>query len=263
MSASTPPATAEFKTAICEEQPCADNPFVAQQRYLKGYACDELWRHAQLLDVVLLHFLDELPGDRHRAMTNCLMIGLMNLGPRQADTRAAMVAGISKTRPEHLLPLGLLAGQGHSSGALAVAEAHRFIQKNARRAAGQCLQNLLAAADDGAPAVPGFGTVYGSRDPLLQALAADVQATVPDSPVFAWCSDLLSHLGEYQQGWLAPGVMAACGLELGLRARETMGLYQFIRSLSILAFGLEQSHAPLKHAPLLDEQHYEFKHTAR
>lgn len=248
----------EFKTAICEEVALDNNPFVAQTRFIKGYACDELWQQASGLDVILLHFLDDLPSPAHSALFNTLMIGLMNMGPREADNRAAMTAGISKTRPEHLLPLGLLSGQGHASGATAVLNAHSFIQTHRKTPAQEVLANLATEASNTSVTIPGFGTLYGSIDPSLQRLSKAVAMHTPQSDVFAWCFDLANGLNDYRQGWLAPGLMAASAIEMGIGPREAMGLYQLIKSVSILVYGLEQSHAPLQHAPLLDDEFYEF-----
>ena len=57
-------------------------------------------------------------------------------------------------------------------------------------------------------------------------------------------------------GWLKTGIAAAVFCELGIGARESVGLFQLICAPGIFAHGVEQTHKPITAIPMLaDEQH--------
>jgi len=239
-------------TRICFEQPCPDNPYNAQKRLLQGYDLMELWRDASYVDVLLLLFTGELPQPQQRRFLEMLMVGLINPGPRHGAVRAAMLAGVSKTAPEHLLPLGLLTGSGEQGGALAVAASHAYLQSHLEEDPSVCAQKCLSVG----PA-PGFGTHHGGPEPIWQQLGEDLTAAWPGSPVMNWCGIFAATLSKSGQGWLAPGLVAAAGLALNLGARESMGLYQLLIAPGVVAQGMEQTHRPISSNPLLADDHYE------
>ncbi len=252
------PIKAEFSTAICFEQANTQNPFLAQARFIRGYRDRELWQTKSFIEVLLLHFLGELPDPKQTQVLETLFVGLMNLGPRDTGTRAAMVAGISKTRPEHLLPIGLLAIQGTKNGSSEVEAAHEFIRSHmAIEPRAWVAQQLPEASSAAQQPYPGFGAVYGDIDPILTLLAQDIFALVPDSNVFQWCQNFVVELRSLNQGWLVSGLVAAVCLELGVAKRESIAIFQLARSVGIAAHGMEQSHQPLTHAPMLGDDHYE------
>lgn len=258
MDASDKSRTVEFTTSICYEKPSLHNSFIAETRYIQGYDCQQLWRQRGFMDVLLLHFIGELPQPKQVHALEMLFVGLMNLGPRDSAIRSAMLAGITKTRPEHLLPIGLLASQGERNGASEVATAHQFMVRHRGIDASICLQSCIAPMKpDAGPLAPGFGSSYGSIDPILQALAEDIGNLLPDSEIFSWCQSLATLLRNHDQGWLAPGLVAAMCVELGIGAREGMGLYQLAKSVGILAQGMEQTHLPIAQAPMLKDEFYE------
>jgi citrate synthase len=252
----SPDACPAFVTRICREQPCPDNPYNAQKRLLHGYDLAELWRQVGFVDALLLLFTGELPQPQQRRFLELLMVGLINPGPRHPAVRAAMLAGVSKTAPEHLLPLGLLTGSGEQGGALEVVACHNYLQSRLE-------EDPFARACDclaGEPA-PGFGTRHGGPEPMWQKLGEDLVAVWPESPVMAWCGTFAATLARSGQGWLAPGLVAAAGLALDLGARESLGLYQLLIAPGVVAQGMEQTHRPISSNPLLADSHYELSHT--
>lgn len=255
---------AEFATSICFEQPVKDNPFLAQTRSIMGYDCRDLWRNTSFFDVLLLHFIGELPEPRHRRTIELLFTGLMNMGPRDVAIRSAMLAGLTKTRPEHLLPMGLLACEGERNGANEVEASYRFIQQHMGAPASVCLKACLTHVTDSdlqknlVHIVPGFGASYTEIDPIMQELAKEIALQLGNSPVFSWCETLISGLALYKQGWLAPGLVAAVCIEVGIGAREAIGIFQLAKSVGVLAHGMEQTHSPISEAPMLGDDHYEY-----
>lgn len=241
-----------FVTRICEEEPCADNPYNARRRRLHGYDLAELWRHRGFADALLLLWTGELPPPAQRRVLEQLLVGLMNPGPRHPAVRAAMLAGVSKTAPEHLLPLGLLTGSGERGGALEVVAGHAYLEQHRTLDAVACARTALA----GEP-VPGFGTRHGGPEPVWQQLGQDLVAAWPESQVMTWCGLFAATLAAGGCGWQATGLAAAVGLALGLGARESLGLYQLAIAPGVVAHGMEQTHRPISSNPVLPDAHYQ------
>jgi citrate synthase len=240
-----------FVTRICLEQPCEDNPYNASQRLIHGYDLAELWRNLGFVDALLLLLTGELPQPPQRLLLERLLIGLMNPGPRHPAVRAAMLAGVSKTAPEHLLSLGLLTGSGEQGGALEVIASHSYLEKHIMSDATDCARACLAVE-----LAPGFGIRHGGPEPVWQQLGQDLVSAWPESPVMEWCGTFAATLAEGNRGWLAPGLVAAVGLALGLGARESMGLYQLSIAPGVMIQGMEQTHRPISSNPVLPDASY-------
>lgn len=247
-----------FRTNISLEEATDESKFVAAQRYVRGYAVDELWQHCSFIEVLLLMFTGDIPSHASAAVLERLFIGLMTAGPRDAGVRAAMTAGISKTAEEHLLPIGLIAGSGENNGANEVKAACKFIIKFSKTDPHKCSQNLISQGIVGEQHIaPGFGGHYGQADPILARLADDCFAMLPESRIFAWCRTFVAALAPHQQGWLAPGLVAAVCCELGIRANEAVAIYQLCKAPGIAAHGFEQLRYPIQSNPLLADDDYE------
>lgn len=254
MSSPTEAATKpDFTTTICLEQPLANNPYVAERRYISGYNVADLWRNCHYCDGLHLLLTGELPTQPQRRLLEILLLGLLNPGPRHPAVRAAMLAGVSKTGPEHLLPLGLLTGSGVRGGALEVEQAWAFINSHLHQDAPALAVQCLAEARP----TPGFGSSFGVVEPIWQQLAGDLIAVMPEEPVLSWCRDFCSVLHGQNQGWLLPGLVAAVGLMLGLDARKCIGLWQLALAPAVMAHGMEQTHKPISSNALLRDDQYD------
>lgn len=254
MSSTTEQTTRpDFTTRLCLETPTPHNPYVTEHRYIAGYHVADLWRGRSYCDVLLLLFLGELPTPAQTRFAETLLIGLLNPGPRHPAVRAAMLAGVSKTAPEHLLSIGLLTGSGAQGGALEVEAAHAFIaghlDRDPQHTAAKCRSEQLPT--------PGFGAEFGEPEPIWQQLVADLTGILPESRVMQWSEQFALALTPSRQGWLLPGVAAAAGLALGLGPRETLALFQLAIAPGVIAHGMEQTHNPISNNPLLRDNQYE------
>lgn len=247
-----------FNTSICLEEATDGNPFVAQQRYIRGFPVDELWQHSSFIETLLLMFTGDIPSHTSAALLERLFVGLMNLGPRDAGVRAAMTAGVSNTAEEHLLPIGLIATGGENNGAGEIKPACKFIIKNSKTDPIQCARDLMAQPrPTHAHIAPGFGGHYGTIDPILARLAEDCFTLMPDSRIFNWCRTFTAEIAACHQGLLAPGLVAAVCCELGIRATEAVAIYQLCKAPGIAAQGFEQLRHPIQSNPLLADEDYE------
>lgn len=241
-------------TRICLEHPTPDNPYICQQQFLAGYNTLELVEKSSFTDVLLLLLRLEIPEPEHKRLLETLMIGLINPGPRHPATKAAMSASISKTNAEHILPASLSVMGGSRGGAAEVSESYIFIQNNADTPVAEVLP--VANLEATQRFAPGFGRHFGGYDHFIHTLAEKLIAINGASKYLSFAVQLGEHLHAQSAGLLDVGLAAAVMCDLGLGARESAVLYQFIRAPGLLAHGLEQTHRPINAIPLLEDEHY-------
>lgn len=252
------------QTNILLEIPSEQNPYISRKNYLQGYDLNQLVEKKSFTDTLLLLFLGELPTPAHSQLLERLMIALINLGPRHPAVKASMTAGVSKTNTEHLLPIGLNVLGGEQNGALEVAAAVNFIQQHWQACPVQTADEILNQAQSVELAgenhiIAGFGNQYGAVDDLCQALASSVFNPFiqqQSDSILAWVLRFSQQLNSANFGLLKTGLAAAVFCQLGIAARESVGLFQLVCAPGIFAHGVEQTHKPITAMPMLkDEQH--------
>lgn len=237
-------------TRITEEIADADHPYLAVQQRIHGYDLIELMQHRSASDVQFLLFTGELPSAAQAQLFAQLQIALCNAGPRHPATRAVMTAAISKAKPEHLLPIGLQVLGGERQGAAAVARAWYALRQRLDAAQPVTADELLPE---------GFGTLYDAPDPLQATLLRQLAALPAAGPALQLCVALQQIAEPRELGILDVGLCAAACLDLGIGARESIGVYQWLRVPGLLAHGMEQTHKPITESPLLADDDYEFQ----
>ena len=264
-------------TKLCLEVPADNNAFLTEKRYLTGYDIESLTSKVSYIESLYLLFKQELPSPQQTTLLNALFVALINAGPRDEAVRASMAAGVSKTRAEHLLPIGLTVLGGANNGAQAVERAYSFIEQQVNKSLSdnnslnsKLLDDVIAKLLNDIPNInsitpeltvehcPGFGQHYGDIDKLTARLSQSIFEIMPDSIIFSWCQAFNQKLNKYNVGISPIGLAAAVFLELKLGARESIGLYQLLRAPGILAQGMEQTHKPITAIPMLKDQEYHF-----
>lgn len=247
------------KTQICLEEATADNPYVCEKQYLSGYNTLDLTTDRSFIDVLLLLFKLELPNPDERQLLECLMIGLINPGPRHAATKAAMSVGISKANTEHILPISLAVLGGNKGGSGEVSQAYHFIKSNVQQEIDTLSpSNDLEKEDRFAP---GFGRTFGQADSYIASLANTLHTKCKTGDCFNWSMNLSKRLAKDQAGILDVGLAAAVFCDLQLGARESAALYQLIRAPGLIAHGLEQTHRPINDIPLVEDSNYVYTYS--
>ena len=254
-------------TGICFEQPSKNNPYLADKMFLAGYDIEQLVQKRSYVDTLYLLFKGELPTPQQARLLESLMMALINAGPRDAAVKAAMTAGVSKTKTEHILPIGLSVLGGENNGAQTVASAYQFIEKNLAKQP-KALVNEIShvihqsdnkhLAEKLSTLCPGFIQSYGEIDPICERLSTQLFSLQVQSPVFKWVKRLLAALKPLNIGISPVGLAASTFLELKLGARESIGLFQLLRAPGILAHGVEQTHKPVTAIPMLPDEQYQF-----
>lgn len=240
-----------YATAIFEEIPAADNPYLAERVNCRGYEQVELCKNAGFVDYLYLLLRGDLPSAPQSSLLNRALIAFSNPGVRHPATRAAVTAAVGKTVPSGVLPVALLVLGSERDGAESVSSAMRFLRK-ARR-----LEPDTEAAD-GSEYV--FGLTAGSGDRHLDALC-DTLNPLGEYPCLQWGR---SHLQARRArgetiGWLYSGLVAATFTDLGIAPRYAPGLLQLMAAPGLLAQGMEHAHREPTVLPFLPDERCEIE----
>ncbi len=252
------------KTKIWYEEPCHNNPYLAKKCRLYGYELTELIEKKSYIDVLYLLFSGKLPTKNQAILLEKLMISCMNLGPRHPANRAAMTAGICKTRTVHLLPIGLMTLGGEHLGAVTVEQSMQFLNNHCSDDPEILADRILSKSSH--PTIkgdwhiaPGFGSRFSGIDPLPNTIALHLSNILNDTKcaqTIKWGNQFVNILQSHQLGWLMPGIAAATFVDLDIAPREGSALFQLICSPGILAHALEQSHKPVTDMPFVEDENY-------
>ena len=250
----------KIATKIWHELPSEQNPYIAQQSRCHGYDLIDLVKERSYVEVLYLLFRSELPTKEEAAIFEQLLVSFINPGPRHPATRSAIVTGVGKTDPVHILPIALSTLGGNFQGAGEVEPAVRFLRKNAKKPPKQVALSLLdenAKPTTGDWSIaPGFGSYYGGVDLMAEQLAQQM-ATLPGcGKLLAWGNELSHALNECQMGWLKTGVAAAVLADLGFLPFACASLYQLINAPGLLAHGLEYCNKPMTSYPFPEDKDY-------
>lgn len=247
-------------TRIWDEEPTADNPYLAEKSRCHGYDILELAQHRSFAEVLFLLFSGELPTDEQAGLLETLMIAFINPGPRHPATRAAMNTGVGKSRPVHILPIGLSVMGGAHLGGEETEAAMRYLRKHQRIDPQAHAEELLAEnqrpVEGDWHIIPGFGSRYGGIDPLPRKVALILKESPGCGKSIRWGNAFSNRVKPVGLGWLTPGIVAAVLCDLGFHPRSGGGLFQLISAPGILAHGLEMANKPINAMPFLDEENY-------
>lgn len=260
--------TRRTATKIWEEKASEDNPYIPYAVNCHGYDLLDLVKKKSFVDVFYLLFRGELPTGDESELLEALMIGLINPGPRHTATRAAMNAGVGKTQPVHILPIGLSVLGGSHHGASVIDDSMRFLRKskklNARIYAEKMLENLdidmnAKSRDESEffnAESPGFGRYYGGVDIVSKNLV-DLLLTLPGSgDALTWGAEVHTVTEEHGIGLLSTGIAAAVFADLGFQPRIGGSLFQLLRAPGIAAHGVEMANKHFTAMPFVGDEDY-------
>jgi len=250
----------KISTKIWHEQPSEQNPYVAKQSRCHGYDLIELAKERSYIDVLYLLFRSELPTKEEAAIFEQLLTSFINPGPRHPATRSAIVAGVGKTDPVHILPIALSTMGGAFQGAGEVEPAVRFLRKNAKKPSKQVALGLIEKGTKPTEGdwliAPGFGSYYGGVDLMAGQLAQQMASLPGCGKLLMWGNELANELHDQQIGWLKTGVAAAVLADLGFLPFACAALYQLISAPGLLAHGLEYCKKPMTSYPFPEDKDY-------
>lgn len=237
-------------TAIWQETPKADNPFLAEQVRCHGYDLMQLLPKCSYPEMLFLLFRGELPSEPEAELLEKLMMAFINPGPRHPATYAAMNAGVGRTRKGHILPIGLEILSGEHLGGEEVQKCMKFLAEAKSGNPTELAAKLIVQFDSSGiqphetgdiHPVPGFGTHFGDVDPMSSQIAEFLGTLAGSGETMEWAKWFATGLGARNMGWLPTGVVAAVLCDLGFHYHAGPGLYQIISAPGILAHGLEMA----------------------
>ena len=248
-----------IRTKIWQEFASTDNPFISQKTLCHGYDFDALLDRYGWTQLLFLVFRGELPTAQEDSYLNLLMSSMINPGPRDAATRAAMNCGIGKTPLATILTTGLTIRGGMAEGSLNVENAMRFLlgqlqaQNSQDSESGDFALTLIRNYErsrienseyDIIPLPidpPGFGLYYGEQDPRAITLLAKIKSRGNIGNYLSLALNLESHLSEERGIFLTQGgVIASALCDLGFSPEQGSGIFLIAGSVGIFAHGIEQ-----------------------
>ncbi|MBL1261599.1 MAG: hypothetical protein COB33_013845 [Thiotrichaceae bacterium] len=252
----------KITTRIWEEVPSKGNPYIAASHRCHGYDLLELMQQKSYVEMFYLLFRGNLPSSDECQLLEQLMVGLINPGPRHPATRAAMNAGVGKSDPQNVLPIGLIIMGGEHLGAGAVEDAIRFMRKHYKEDPIETAETMLTELAEQRPQegdwyiAPGFGSHFSGIE-LMPSQLASVLAKLPGSgSMLEWGERFSSALNKEGMGWLTVGVAAAVFADLGFHPRYGAGLFQLLSAPGLLAHGMEQANKPITAMPFVSDSAY-------
>lgn len=252
--------TDRTSTRISNETPAKHNPYITEHVHYYGYDLFELMQKRSYVDVLFLLFHGELPSKHQAQLLEALLIGLINLGPRHPATRAAMNAGVGKTKPAHILPIGLSVSGGAWLGGMEVSDSMQWLKSNRKQDPSDLADSLVTASSHNNEGdwhvAPGFGSRFGDIDLIPQKLIKQLTDSPGSGDFLLWASEFAQELNKHALGCLITGVAAAALLDLGFHPRTGAGLFQLISAPGLLAHGLELSNKPRTAMPFLSDENY-------
>lgn len=247
-------------TKISCEIPAKHNPYITEQVQYYGYDLFDLMQKRSYVDVLFLLFQGELPTQPQAQLFEALLIALINLGPRHPATRAAMNAGVGKTRPAHILPISLSVSGGAWLGGNEVSESMRWLKNNKKDDPIGVANTLLADTQPKQEGdwhiAPGFGSRFGDIDLIPQKLIKQLAELPGSGNYLSWGKDFSQAIYPHKMGCLITGVAAAALLDLGFHPRAGVGMFQLMSAPGLLAHGLELSNKPRTAMPFLNDEQY-------
>lgn len=222
---------ANFSTSITQEIPCDEDPFVCKQRLTYG---NDLTKNNNGFCHNLLTLLAQGKQKtmQQHWLFSLLLTHAINLGPRQDNCRAAMLAAVSKTRIDHLMPIAIMVKSGSNIESIA----KQIEQKN--------------IVDET------WITPFSIKDPILAQFIKETEI-LGKYEHLAWCQTVVNQQNNFD--FSLDTIIAAIGLDLQLDLRLLPMLYQYIVLPTAMIHACEQTHKPITAGPAwLTNDQYEF-----
>ena len=242
-----------LETQITEEVPCQDNPYLYQEMHICGYDHLQLIAKVSFTDMLFLMLKQQLPTPQQSRLLQALSVAFCNPGLRHEASQAAITSAAGRTEPLHILPIamGMYSGQFNAAGEITEIHQHFAQLRNVPA------EEWLNAVKQGQ--IPGFGTLYGSKDPyalkLLEALAGISET---DSMVYQ-LAQLEPQLNDTAVGILKTGVATAALTDLSFDARQSSVVFQWMAAPGLLAHGLEYCDKPMSAMRFESDEQYQME----
>lgn len=242
-------------TRIWNEEPQAENPFVAEKCFCAGFdVYGEILKKANWFEYVYLLFTQERPEKWQAELLEKIAIAIANPGIRDHSVRAAMNAGVGGSTSASTLMAALATGAGQLGGAREVFASVTFWQtcKQDLQKWKEALNDLDKKEVDGWPAMehpPGFDpNGVSCATPVKQLMS--VCAEVKEAENTRWLQHNRAELESMANMPLAvTGVTSAVLHDIGFSADQSEMLFLLLRLPGAAVHALEQRELGWKKYP--------------
>lgn len=242
-------------TRIWREEAEPDNPFATRTAWCRGYdVFGQMVGNARWVEMLVLLFHDELPGESSLDMLEALAVALANPGPRDPAVHAAMCGGVGGSTAAASLIAALAVGAGSYKGAREI-----FDAMNAWTACGDDFAGLAACLTRHTQETvdiwpqrehPAGFDPHGVATPTSVRQLLETLARIGASPRLSW---LAAQRRELEKTVGLPldisGIAAAAFADLAFTPAEGEMLFLLLRLPGAAAHALEQTGYGYKRFP--------------
>lgn len=210
-------------------------------------------------DLVFLHLRGELPSTKESLILNLVMSGVINPGPRDWSTHAAMTASVAGTTVGNSLLSGLAVLQGRYHGALCVEKSAEMLREGVSilQAEKIGIPDLIAKLKGSYQDLPGYGLYQADRDQRASRLAELVREEDRGGEHLTLAFEIEKEVSANKGIWLTiAGVVAAALSDLGFSSKEAHGIFLLSAAPGILAHLIEQMGGGWHTFPFFDHPEY-------
>lgn len=193
-------------------------------------------------DLFFLLLKGELPSKQESSVMNIIMTSIINPGPKDWATVAAMTASVSQTTVGNSLLTGISALQGRYNGGLCVEKSMEMFRDAQQRVVeGENISELLAPLEKSYPDLPGYGHDRSERDKKAIRVVKLIKGMDANGEFLDIALEMEHEIAGRKKIWLTmPGVAAAVFLDLGFEPTAGHGLFVVSSLPGVLAHIVEQ-----------------------
>lgn len=184
----------------------------------------------------------DLPSKKNSALFNLVLCSIINPGPWDWSTQAAMTAAVTHATVGNCLLTGMAVLQGRFNGALCLEQSMLMIQENTPTHFNKKnAEKMLLAAENRFTDLPGYGLSRGKRDFRAVNLMKTINDKYEIDKHLRFALEFEKYLVVKKKIWLTSiGVCAAVFSDLGFTPKEGHGIYLLAAGPGILSHLLEQ-----------------------
>lgn len=253
------PIADKIKTKIWFDIPSnGKDRFFSEKSLCHGYDFyNDLLGRLSWTELLFLLLKGDVPSKKQSAVLNLVMSSIINPGPRDWSTQAAMTSAVTRTTVGNALLTGLAVLQGRYNGALNVEKAMEMFSDGIKLLAKTDLKKLPGLLGKRYPDLPGYGLYYTRQDARAKRLIQLIKQNNFASKNLDFAIELEKNLAKNKKIWLTlTGAVSAIFLDLGFTPQEGHGVFLISAAPGLLAHLIEQRKGSWNTYPFYDPPEY-------
>lgn len=219
-----------------------ENPYSINNCICRGYDFyEELLGNFSWNELLYFLLKNEFPQEKVCKCLDILMSSIINPGPRDWSTQAAMTAAVTKTTVGNSLLAGLSVLQGRYNGALNIEQSMRMFYELVKNFKEFNFKKILRQVNDNYQDIPGYGPYYSTKDYRVKLVLEKIIPLLSKSTYTDFALRLEKNLlKEKKIGLTINGLFSACLCDLNFTPYEGHGLFLISAAPGLLAHLIEQ-----------------------